>query len=145
MFSSAHVLVSEQLFFHDRSLLSLWHGEITKGTAGLQSRSGCCLTSMCAVFASSFACLCWGACYRKRSDVSYCCYVLWVGALTHTDTHRKRERVQQNLARDYFRYCFAFWKERHFCCHGVNIPHILQVIYRKFIGKTFTNIKPVQS
>lgn len=60
--------------------LILWYVEITQGN-GPQSRRCQRLTSMRIPFASfTFTSRCWGACSRKSSNVSYCCYVLWVGS-----------------------------------------------------------------
>lgn len=63
-----------------RRWLILWYVEITQGN-GPQSQRCQWLTSMRIPFAGfTFTSRCWGACSRKSSNVSYCCYVLWVGS-----------------------------------------------------------------
>lgn len=129
--SSAHVLVPEQ---HHRALIILWHSGITKGIAGLQSRNGHWLTSMCNLFTSSFAGPCWGACYRKRSGVSCCC-MLWVSmhARTHARTHAHQ---YQAVSWD----CSA--KSEIILANVYkNIFLLSRVICHKFIGQACTNKK----
>lgn len=63
-----------------RRWLIPWYVEITQGNSP-QSWRCQRLTSVRIPFVGfTFTSRCWGARSRKSSDVSYCCYVLWVGS-----------------------------------------------------------------